>query len=117
MSNVLNRLYLKDGNVPRNYIPPEIEPGMDRGEVRKLYFEANGQAFKKSQRELALGIIAAGSVIANIVNPPEDIADVARNVAPLMIMQTLTYMSFRTGLGLMKERLQDDLFNDSKILE
>ncbi len=109
MSNLLDNIYLRGDGTPRNFVPPEFEREMDPEEVRKLFLEADSHAFKRTQRNLALGIIAVGGAAANLLNPPDGAMDVAKNFGPLVFMQALNYASFRKGLGLMKERLREDV--------
>lgn len=105
-------LYIKIDGVPRNYKAPELRDDLNHEEVLEKLTEADVEAFRNTQRWIAIGIVAVGGALANTVNQPNNIADFLSNMSIPTAVQTLNYLSFRKGINLMKRRAQDRLMDN-----
>lgn len=104
-------LFLRENGEPRNYEQPNVS-GLDDEIYVRQYTEidlakaqAEADAFKKTQRKFALGVIAVVGTGVNLVNPPENIPELALNLLPAVVVQTATYYGLKNGIHLMRDRL------------
>lgn len=100
-------LYIRADGTPRNYIEPELHVDLDEEDILSTMTEADVQAFRSTQKWIAVGITAVGGTLANVINPPEDFIDFISNMSIPSVIQGLNYMTFRKGIGLMRRRAQE----------
>ena len=103
-------VFLRRSGEPRNYDKSDVI-GFDDEKFVRHYTEADlaglraeASAFKKTQRKFAIGVVAVVGSGVNLLNPPENITEFAVNFLPAVVVQTASYLSFKNGVNLMRDR-------------
>jgi len=106
---VFRTIFLHSNGVPRNYEPPETD-GLDESVIVEQFTEvdvaelhAKSRAFKISQIKFGVAIVASVGGAVNLLNPPEDIGEFAINLLPAVFVQTVSFLSFKNGVHLMRD--------------
>lgn len=114
---LFSTIFLRPDGVPRNFEAPVAEE-LDDSAIVKQFTEmdiaelhAEARAFKLSQRKFALGVVALVGSTVNVLNPPQDIGEFAINFLPAAFVQTVSYLSFKNGVHLMRGRQGTDSDN------
>lgn len=107
------RLYVGPDGWPRHFDRSLLPEGASSyQEVREISLVAAAEvadgmvdAFKLTQRYIALGVVALGGIFSNAIHPPENIREFAFNFTTPLVVQGLNYVNFRKGLHVLKELL------------
>lgn len=107
--------FVRSDGWPRNFDATLVPSNTTYAELRRDDRETAAElrqpiveAFKRTQRRIALGAVAFVGTALTVARPPENVADGLVNFAGPVLVQAITYNNFTKGMALLRDYVQID---------